>query len=59
MTVKKLTLPYIFEMFAIFTQQYYIVAYRPAVKQGLCKQQPFLGNGLVNTFPRQTILTQQ
>jgi hypothetical protein len=31
------------------------VAYRPVVKNWLCKQRPFLGNGSVNTFPRQRI----
>jgi hypothetical protein len=30
-------------------------AHRPIVMHELCKQQPFLGNGLVNTFPQQQI----
>jgi hypothetical protein len=30
---------------------YSIVAYRPVAKRWLCKQRPFLGNDLVNTFP--------
>jgi hypothetical protein len=36
-----------------------IVAYRLAVKRWLFKRRPFLGNGLVNTFPRQRIRKQQ
>jgi hypothetical protein len=37
----------------------HIVAYRPVAKRTLRKQRPFLGNGSVNTFPRQLMRTQQ
>jgi hypothetical protein len=36
-----------------------IVGYRPVAKRPLCKQPPFLGNGLVNKLPRQRIRMQQ